>query len=94
MRELSDQPGTGDRAFRGGASGCCPRSRQGFQSLVQSAGQGYPAVQSGNAEQLADLRPTADRRQTAAAGSSALGRADQRGEPGGVDEADLIQVGH
>jgi hypothetical protein len=70
-----------------------PGSLQGLQGLVQGPGQGYPAVQPGQAEQLADLRPATDCVQAAAAGGSTLGRADQRGEPGGVDEADLVQVG-
>lgn len=61
----------------GGASGCGPASRQGFQGLVQGAGQRYPAVQPGKAEQLADLRLAADHVQAAAAGGSTLGRADQ-----------------
>src|SRR6266702_8123248 len=93
-RSLSAVFGSCGKGFAGGASGCGPGSRQGLQGLVQGAGQQYLAVQPGNAEQLADLRSAADRVQAAAAGGSTLGRADQRGEPGGVDEADLIQVGH
>jgi hypothetical protein len=34
------------------------------------------------------------RAQAAAVRGGALGRADQRGEPGQVDEADLVQVDH
>lgn len=65
-----------------------------LQGLVQRAGQRYPAVQPGEAEQLADPRPDRDRIQAAAVGCGALGRADQCGEPCGVDKADLVQVGH
>src|SRR5205823_15054339 len=67
------------------ASGCDPGRHQGFQGLVQGEGQRNLAVQSGQPEQPADLRPGAGHVQAAAARGGALGRADQRGEPGQVD---------
>ena len=44
-------------------------------------------------EQLPGLGPGADHVQAGAVRGGAAGRADQRPEPAGVDEADLVQVG-
>ena len=73
-----------------GLAGCGTGRLQG---LVQGTGQRYPAVQPGQAEQFADLRPVAGRVHAAAV-RGVIGRADQRAGPGGVDEADLVQVSH
>ena len=88
-----DVPNPGKRVagLRGHASGCglgrCPSP----QCLVQGAGQRYPAVQSRQAQQLADLRRGAGYLQAAAVRGCAVCRADQHGEPDGVDEADLAE---
>jgi len=89
-----------DRGLRSGTalSGLLAGLRSGplsgRQCLVQGAGQRYPAVQPGQPEQLADPGLGADHLQAAAARGGALGRPDQRAEPGRVDEADPVQVGH
>ena len=74
-------------------AGRAPGRYQGVQGLIQGAGRRQPAVQPGQPEQLADLRPGADQVQAAAVRGGPLGRADQRGQPGRIDEADLVQVG-
>ena len=89
-------PGTGAGAgppARPLAGGGGPdRPRQRLQCPVQGAGQRYLAVQSGQTEQLPGPGPVADYLQAGPVRGGTPGRADQRREPGGINEADLVKV--
>jgi hypothetical protein len=69
-----------------------PGRRQGLQCPVQGAGQRYRAVQPGQAEQLPGPGPGADHLQAGPVRGRTPGRADQRREPGRINEADLVKV--
>ena len=74
------------------ASGGGPGRRPGLQCPVQGAGQRYLAVQSGQPEQLPGPGPGADYLQAGPVRGGTPGRADQRREPGRINEADLVKV--
>jgi hypothetical protein len=91
----SRPPGPGLRSgppARPLASGGGAGRRQGLQCPVQGAGQRYRAVQPGQAEQLPGPGPGADYLQAGPVRGGTPGRADQRREPGRINEADLVKV--
>ena len=80
--------GSAARPLAGGVG----RASQGLQCAVQGADQRYLLVQSGQAEQLPDPGPGADYLQAGPVRGGTPGRADQRREPGRINEADLVKI--
>jgi hypothetical protein len=70
------------------------RHLQLAQRLGQGSGQGYPLVQAGDVEQPPGLPASTDHVQAGPVRGGPVGRGGQRAEPGGVDEGDMVQVGH
>ena len=64
------------------------------EDLGQARRQRHRLVQPGQPEQPPDLTPAADHAQAAPVRGRVPGRAGQRAEPGRVDEAHPVQVGH
>jgi hypothetical protein len=70
-----------------------PARPEGPEHLGQVVSQGYLTVQPGDPEQPPGLGPGADHVQAGPVLGSFTGGASQCPQPGGVDEADLVQVG-
>lgn len=73
--------------------GCIAGALKRMESFGQGVRQRYLPVQPGEAEQAAGLAAAADYTQAGAVRGSTPGHADECAEPGGVHEADLLQVG-